>query len=143
VTKSKGHVQRRERALPDKAIAPPEPERWYPPDLDTGVEYPINIPMSGLGRIIGRTRFDDSNRMTEFSLTAQVPLDNAWWDVIRVDTCHGEVHAHYMHRTRDYEEREVIKVIYSQTDVDVGYQLAETLLIASWSDIVARWRGGP
>lgn len=142
MTKSKGHVQRRERALPDKAIPPPEPERWFPPEPDPGVEYKINIPMSGLGRIIGRTQFDESDRMTEFSLTAQVPLDNAWWDVIRVDTCHGEVHAHYMYRTRDYEEREVIKVIYCQNDVDAGYQLAETLLIASWSDNVARWHGG-
>jgi hypothetical protein len=142
VTKSKGHVQRRERSLPDKAILPPERERWYPPEADPDLEYKINISMPGLGRIIGRTQFDGSNRLTEFCLTAQVFLAGAWWDVMRVDTCHGEVHAHYMYRTRDYEEREVIQAIYSQNDVDSGYQLAETLLIASWSDNVARWHGG-
>jgi hypothetical protein len=142
VTKSKGHVQRRERALPDKAIPAPEPERWYPPEPDPDLEYKINIPMPGLGRIIGRTQFDESNRMTEFSITAQVFLADAWWDVVRIDTRHAEVHAHYKYRTRDYEEREVIKVIHGQNDVDAGYQLAETLLIASWSDNVTRWHGG-
>jgi hypothetical protein len=142
VTKSKGHVQRRERSLPDKAIPAPERERWYPPEADPDLEYKIDIRMPGLGRIIGRTQFDESNRLTEFCLTAQVFLAGAWWDVMRVDTCHGEVHAHYMYRTRDYEEREVIQTIYSQNDVDSGYQLAEALLIASWSDSVARWHGG-
>jgi hypothetical protein len=142
VTKSKGHVQRRERSLPDKAIPAPEPERWYPPEPDPSLEYPINMPMPGLGRIIGRTQFDEANRMTEFCMIAQVRLAGAWWDVVRVDTCHGEVHAHYMYRTRDYEEREVIHHIYCQNDVDSGYQLAEKLLIASWSDHVTRWHGG-
>jgi hypothetical protein len=142
VTKNKGHVRRRERSLPDKSIAAPERERWYPPEPDPELEYLINIPIAELGRIIGRTQFDESNRMTEFSLTAQVYLAEEWWDVARVDTAHGEVHAHNMYRTRDYEEREVIQVIYCQNDVDSGYQLAETLLITSWSDNVARWKGG-
>jgi hypothetical protein len=141
VTKSKGHVQRRERSLPDKAIPPPEPERWYPPEADPSLEYLINMPLAGLGRIIGRTQFDESNRMTEFCLTAQVFLAEAWWDVVRVDTCHGEVHAHYMYRTRVDEGREIIHPIYCQNDVDRGYQLAYTLLVASWSDHVKRWHG--
>ena len=60
---------------------------------------------------------------------------------MRVDTAHGEVHAHFFHRTRP-AEREVILVISSQNDVDTGYLRAETLLLASWSDDVSRWRGG-
>jgi hypothetical protein len=98
--------------------------------------------MPGLGLIVGYTQFDESHRMTRFCLTAQVRLADAWWDVIRVDTCHDEVHAHYMYRTRTYEEKEAIEPIYCQNDVDKGYQLAEALLIASWQDNVARWHGG-
>jgi hypothetical protein len=142
VTKNKGNVQRRFSQLPDLSIPAPEPERWYPPEPNPELEYKVEVPMPGVGRIIGRTQFDESHRMTEFSLTAQVYLADTWWDVIRVDTCHGEVHAHYMYRTRDYESREVIRPIYCQDDVDDGYQLAETLLIASWTDHVRRWNDG-
>jgi hypothetical protein len=142
VTKSKGRVQQRERSLPDKGIPPAEPERWHLPEANPDLQYKINIPMPGVGRIIGQTQFDELDRMTRFCLTAQVFLADAWWDVVRVDTCHDEVHAHYMYRIRNYEEREVIKPIYCQNDVDRGYQLAEALLIASWSDNVARWHGG-
>jgi hypothetical protein len=79
VTPSKGRVQRRERSLPDKAVPVTEPERWYPPDPELCETYLVNIEMPGLGRIIGRTEFDEANRMTEFALTAQVFLAAAWW----------------------------------------------------------------
>jgi hypothetical protein len=125
------------------AIPAQEPERWYPPEPDPELEYRINVPILGLGRIIGRTQFDESHRMTEFALTAQIYYANAWWDVVRIDTAHGEVHAHYFHRTRDNPDREVLLTINSQNDVDAGYQLADTLLVASWADHVQRWRGGP
>lgn len=77
-------VQRRIRSLPDKTIPVREPPRWYPPEPDPELEYKINLPMPDLGRIIGRTQFDEANRLTEFALTAQVYLDGAWWDVARV-----------------------------------------------------------
>ncbi len=134
MTKSRGLVQRRIRSLPDKTIPVREPPRWYPPEPDPELEYKINLPMPDLGRIIGRTQFDEANRLY---------LDGAWWDVALVDTDHGEVHAHFMHRTRDYADREVFLEILSQNDVDTGYQQAETLLIACWAENVARWRGGP
>jgi hypothetical protein len=142
VTKHKGLVQQRQRQLPDKAIPAPEKPRWYPPEpTPEFTEYKINLPIPGVGRIIGRTQHDESQRMTEFALTAQVYHADAWWDVVRVDTAHGAVHAHYMYRTRDYEVKEPIRDIYSQNDVDTGYQLAETLLIANWEDNIARWKG--
>jgi hypothetical protein len=142
VTKNKGLVRQRVRSLPDMAIPAAEPERWYPPEPDPELEYPVTIPILGLGRIIGRTQFDESHRMTEFALTAQIYYADAWWDVVRIDSDHGEVHAHYFHRKRDYADREVLLTIYSQNDVDTGYQMAEKLLVASWADHVQRWRGG-
>lgn len=141
MTPSKGRVQR-ERRLKDMSVPIDEPERWYPPHPFRGTTYPIDVRLPHLGRLIGHMKLDENHRMTEFSLTAQVTLADAWWDVVRIDSDHGEVHAHYMFRTRDYEEREVILPIYCQNDVDRGYQHAEKMLIACWSDIVMRWRGG-
>ena len=142
MTPSKGRVQRRERSLPDKAVPVKEPERWYPPDPQQTTTYPIKILLGELGRIIGRTEYDEAHRMTFFALTAQVLLADFWWDVVRIDTCHGEVHAHYMYRTRDYEERETILVINCQNEVDRGYQQAEKMLITCWPEHEKRWRGG-
>ena len=142
MTKNRGLVQQRTRSLPDKTIPLPEPPRWYPPEPDPDLEYKINVPMPGLGRIIGRTQFDAANRMTEFAMTAQVYHDGVWWDVARVDTAHAEVHAHFMYRTRSYEDREVLLEIVTQNDVDTGYQQAEALLIACWAENVTRWKGG-
>ena len=119
-----------------------EPERWYPPQPRRGPSYPIEIELPGLGRIIGETKHDENHRMTEFALIAQVFLADAWWDVVRIDTDHAEVHAHYMYRVRDYNDREKIHSIYCQNDVDRGYQLAEKLLIARWAENVMRWRSG-
>jgi hypothetical protein len=141
VTKNRGLVQQRIKSLPDKTIPVPGPPRWNPPEPDPDLEYKVNIPMPGLGRIIGRTQFDVANR-TEFAMTAQVHHDGMWWDVARVDTVHGEVHAHFMYRTRSYEDREVLLEVFTQNDVDTGFQQAEALLIACWAENVTRWRGG-
>lgn len=119
-----------------------ERERWYPPKPSTGETYSITIPILPGGLIVGRTVFDEAHRMTEFCLVAQVLHDGAWWEVVRVDTCHGEVHAHYMYRTRVEEEPETILPIYNQNDVDRGYQRAEKMLITCWEDNVRRWRDG-
>ena len=141
MTPSKGRVQR-ERGLKDMAAPVKEPERWHPPFPYRGETYPIKISLPQLGMIVGQTTFDEDHRMTEFALTAKVSLAGAWWDVVRFDTDHAEVHAHYKYRTRNYEDREVIFPIYCQNDVDRGYQHAEKMLIACWSDNVMRWRGG-
>jgi hypothetical protein len=124
------------------AVPVKEPERWCPPYPHLGETYPIKISLPRLGRIIGHNTFDENHRMTEFALTAQITLADDWWDVVRIDTKHGEIHAHYKYRIRDYDTREVIFPIYCQNDVDRGYQHAETMLIACWDENVMRWRNG-
>jgi hypothetical protein len=125
------------------AVIPAETDRrWYPPDPEHTDTYPINFLIGDLGRIIGRAEFDEANRMTEFSLTAQTYLAGAWWDVARVDSADGEVHVHYFYRTRTYADREVLFPIRCQNDVDRGYVLADKLLVVCWDDNVRRWRHG-
>lgn len=141
MTKSRGLVQRRLRSLPDLGAPAAERERWYPPKGDPDLDYKIDNRIPGVGRIVGHTQFDRDNRMTEFSLTAQIFFEGDWEDVIRVDSADGEVHVHYFHRTRS-AERELIHVIHCQDDVDHGYVTADKMLIAKWSEHVSRWRGG-
>ena len=141
VTKKKGRGHDRERRLPVLAT-PVAEEPWRKPDPGQGERYPIDFRTSRDSRIKGWTQFDESNRMLDFCLLAQVLHDGHWWDTVKVDTCHDEVHAHYYYRTRTYEDREVIKPISCLNDVDSGYQLAEILVITCWGEHVARWRDG-
>jgi hypothetical protein len=142
VTKNKGRVAQEAR-LKDMTVFPAETdERWYPPDPEHCESYPVTIVLPPNGRIKGRMDFDESDRMTEFSLTSQVWHADAWWDVVRVDSYHAEVHIHYFYRTRSYEDREVIFPIRNQNDVDRGYLHAERMLVACWFDHERRWRDG-
>ena len=141
VGQGKGHT-RRVRGLANLTIAPPEKDaRWYPPDPEHTETYLVNVPIGGDGRVIGRTEFDGSNRMTEFSLTAQTLFVGYWCDVARVDTAHAKVHVHYFYRTRREEDTEVIRIVRCQNDVDKGYQAGEKLLIVNWEDNLRRWHG--
>ncbi len=141
MTKNKGRVQNRERSLP--LYDPPAPqEPWHKPDPGQGERYLIDFRLSSRSRIKGWTQSGESDRMLDFCLLAQVLHDGDWWNVVKVDTCQNEVHAHFYYRTRTYADREVIKPITCLNDVESGYQLAEILVITCWSEHVARWRDG-
>jgi hypothetical protein len=134
-------VQRRERSLP--VVGLPEPkERWQRPEPGQGERYEIDIAMPGVGRIKGYTQFDDDNRMINFCLLSQVFHAADWWDVVKVDTCHDAIHAHFYYRTRSYDEKEDLLPITCIDDIDLGYRLADKLVIACFEEHVARWRDG-
>ena len=80
--------------------------------------------------------------MLDFCLISQVYHAGDWWDVVKVDTCHHEVHAHFYYRTRTYEDREVLAEIHNLNDIDLGYRLADHLVIACWEENEAGWRDG-
>jgi hypothetical protein len=141
VTKSRGRVQQRERSLP--VLDPPvHEEPWKRPAAGQGELYPIDLRLPGRGRVKGWTQFDESNRMLDFCLLAQVFHDGEWWDVIKFDTWHDSVHVHYYYRTRTYVDKEVIIPIQCMNDVDRGYRMADTLVITCWRENLARWRDG-
>lgn len=143
MTKAKGRVKQEQRLVNMAAPAPADTDvRWYPPDPEHDECYPINFLIGDDERIVGRVQFDQANRMTEFSLKAQIYFAGSWWDVVRFCTDHAEVHVHFYYRTRTYTEREVLYPIRCQDDVDRGYMDADKMLVVNWEDYVRRWHGG-
>src|SRR4051794_26651993 len=95
--KTKGRVQQ-DRRLADMCASPSSlaDARWSPDPESIVEEYSINMPLQGLGRLVGRQALNESNRLIEFALTAQINVGSGMWsDVVRVDTAHEEVHIHY------------------------------------------------
>lgn len=126
-------------------MGPPttEAERRWSPDPERVENFPFVVDLPYIGRIIGRQGLDiDTHRLVEFSMTSQVERSHAWFDVARVDTAHEEVHLHIFNKTGQKIYREVILPIYDPTDVDRGWEMGETNLIANWDEYLRRWRCG-
>lgn len=121
---------------------PEEDARWSP-DPDSTQDWPMILPLDGLGRIIGRQALDkQTGRLAEFALTAQVEHHGMWCDVARVDTCHEEVHLHLFGKDGEEIAREVLLPVRDMSDVGRGYDRAEKLLIVEWEQHVRRWERG-
>jgi len=114
-------------------------EGWSP-DFTNTETYPIKMPLPGLGRIMGRQTLDFAGRLIDFALTSQVRgTEGNWLDVVRVDSKHGTVHAHYFSPTGVQRQREEILRISSHQDVDRGYMWAEAMLTEQWHDNLKGW----
>ena len=144
VTRSRGRVQR-ERNLADMSLAEPDGDVRWSPDPDSVEDWPLILPLDGLGRIIGRQGLDqETGRLAEFALIAQVEYQGLWCDVARVDTCHEEVHLHLFGRNGQEirDARTVLLPVRDISDVGRGYDTAEKLLIVEWEQHVQRWERG-
>jgi hypothetical protein len=143
VGKSRGRV-RNERGLVDKTVHPePEPTVW-PPDLeaaDRDPVPPIVVPVSENDRIIQRMTFL-RGRVIEFPLMQEHRQGNSWWRVVRVDTCHDEVHVHRYAGGGNEFRRDLIKPITCQADVEAGLDEAEALIFDQWEENLRRWHLG-
>jgi hypothetical protein len=121
-----------------------EDVRWSP-DPGNLEDWQVILPLDGLGRIIGRQALDqETGRLAEFALIAQVEYQGLWHSVARVDTCHEEVHLHLFAKDgREIEEaRTVLLPVRDISDVARGYDRAEKLLIVKWEAHVRRWERG-
>lgn len=144
MSNSDGRIQPQERPLPHARARIEQRKRWRRPNLDESDYYgrPFRITIGPRSQIIVYTQFDLDDRLVDFWMVAQAFHNDAWWDIVRVDVCDGMVVAHYMYRTRDYEESDKILDLYQQQDVEEGYDLANTMLITCWTENLARWRDG-
>jgi hypothetical protein len=126
-------------------MSPADPEddfRWSP-DPGNLEEWPLVLPLDGLGRIKGRQALDkETGRLAEFALVAQVEYQGLWHDVAQVDTCHEEVHLHLYAKDGREIARTVLLPVRNIGDVGRGYDRAEKLLIVEWEAHVRRWERG-
>jgi hypothetical protein len=124
------------------SAAPEEDVRWSP-DPESLEDWPLLLPLDGLGRIIGRQALDEkTGRLAEFALVAQVEHQGLWHDVAKVDTCHEEVHLHLYSKNGQEIARTVLLPVRNMSDVGRGYDTAEKLLIVEWEAHVRRWERG-
>lgn len=142
VTKAKGRPQR-ESGLADMSVIPAQDDvRWFP-DPNEVESWPVTMPLEGLGRINGRQGLHvESGRLIEFAMTAEIESGAVWYQVARVDTCHGEVHRHLFSHDGHELDRKVLFPIYDPKDVDHGWEEGVKLLVAGWEEHVRRWRSG-
>jgi hypothetical protein len=127
------------------SLAEPEGDVRWSPDPDSLEDWPLILLLDGLGRIIGRQGLDqETGRLAEFALVAQVEYQGRWHDVARVDTCHEEVHLHLFGKDgREIRDaRAVLLPVRNMSDVGHGYDTAEKLLIVEWEAHVQRWDRG-
>lgn len=142
MTRSRGRPQI-ERKLAVMNTELEEPYRLWSPDPEDVEDWPFNLPIPGVGRIIGRQGLDkETGRLVEFSMTAQVQHGGQWHDTARVDTAHEEVHLHVFSANGSLLVRERLFSIYGPQDVDRGWREGEKMLVARWEEHERRWRCG-
>jgi hypothetical protein len=133
----------RERNLADMSRTEPAEDIRWSPDPGCLEDWPLVLPLDGLGRIIGRQALDEeTGRLAEFALLAQVEYRGLWHDVALVDTCHEEVHLHQFAKDGQEIARTVLLPVRDISDVGRGYDMAEKLLIVEWEAHVRRWERG-
>jgi hypothetical protein len=143
MTKAQGRMQHEKGLVVIGPALPAAPTPRWSPDPERVEDFPVNLPLLGMGRIIGRQGLDmDSGRLVEFSISAQVEYQGAWSEVARVDTAHEEVHLHVRSRNGLYIARSVLCIISGPQDVDKGYEDGERLLLTNWEEHEGMWRRG-
>lgn len=124
-------------AAPADAHAPFRPYR-------EGCELDDRVIDIGGGTRIAHRIWRADGRLTDFAIQVQVDVGDAdkdeWYDIIRVDCCHGEVHMHRVYS--DDSVYAVLKSIQSQADVQLGFNDADEQVWDQYEEHVRRWRGG-
>lgn len=83
-------------------------------------------------------------RIVAFAVTQQTRAseEQAWHDVVRIDSAHGTVHLHRFNQRGIEFGRKVLQPINDVGDVEVGYRQAEDLVFDEWQENLRRWRRG-
>lgn len=121
---------------------------WTPDiDLTRRIDY-VAVLLDQDDRYHVRMDFDARGQLVDFSLAQQrrVVKDGTgnsedWVDVIRVDCCHGEVHAHRSTRSGKRTRRKWCK-IEGPDDVNAGWEYANRAVLDQWPQNLRRWEHG-
>jgi hypothetical protein len=121
MSKDVGRPQQEHGLAIMSVVEPAQEVRWRP-DPDRVRSVPFRFPLLGIGRFVGRQGLEiETERMVEFSISAEVEVYGLWHEVARVDTAHEEVHLHQKSRTGKDISRTVLFAIYGPQDVDRGW----------------------
>lgn len=98
------------------------------------------IDLSDLDRVY-QSLWCVDHQITDFVLVQQVKRRSKWSDVVKVDCCHGMVHAH-MHAPDGSELQKALQVVRAPSDLRIGVDKANDLIFKHWERNVRRWRRG-
>lgn len=128
-----------ESRLVDKTVNP-EPDSWEPDLSRADLIDETACPLVGPHRIFQKLWFF-RGQVIHFVLIQQVEAGDSWDDVVRIDCCHAEVHAHYYRAPDDEARRQVFSPITSQADVTKGLDWAESVVYEHWEENLRGWNG--
>lgn len=81
-------------------------------------------------------------RVVEFSISHWTHVGGERYEVVRVDSCHYEVHAHQFYRSGSAPSRRVLEPVIQAEDVDASYEPAMEIVFDQWEDNLRRWNRG-
>ncbi len=141
--KAKGDARIR-RGLVDMTVHPDpdvSPSWVYEPE-EHDEEYRCESPVGDGQALIYRQVFRQG-RLVDFNISQCVRRGGKWLLVARADSCHGTVHLHLYDQAQDkVGDPELIGAVGSQRDLEDGYEEADDMLQARWSDNLRRWTDG-
>jgi hypothetical protein len=121
------------------AEADPDASPWKP--YRNGCRQDDNyIGLSEVDRVY-QSMWYDGHQLTDFVLIQQVRRKNRWTDVVKVDCCHQEVHAHHR-RQDDSETRKLLQIVGVPGDMRIGLDKAIDLIFKHWTNNLRRWARG-
>lgn len=132
-----------ERGLVDMAAGDTadSPAWVYQPD-EHDEEHVYDFPLSVDSSLFVRQVLQ-RGRLVEFGITHSILRGGKWRFVARADSCHGTVHLHrYREDGSEVGEPQVLISVFTQEDLETGYNLAEDLVDTQWEENVRRWRDG-
>ncbi|WP_437582744.1 DUF7718 family protein [Paramicrobacterium sp. CJ85] len=138
-------AQRRSRRVTREALPTIEDERWECPPHVIKTEYTERWVDDPACRITIRTVRDEAtNRIVDYAFTHEITDDRGQWhQIARIDCSHQEVHRHWPPPDSDGAlKREVIRPIYSQTDVEDTYHPCLNEIFDNIEVNEGKWRNG-
>jgi len=119
----------------------PVDDRWKP--YRSGPPQATTFDL--FGAKVEHRQWWDGKQLTDFVLTLQAERgdteESIWEDVLRVDCCHREVHAHRLYLPDPNDVYRVITPIETPEDLWEGADLAEDLVYGEWQEHLRRWEG--
>jgi hypothetical protein len=116
------------------------PQTEWKPYRDGAEQVENYIEMSESDRVY-QSLWCENHQVTDFVMIQQIKNKSRWTDVVKVDCCHLEVHAHHR-RKNDSEDRKVLQVIEGPSDIRIGLDKANDLIFKHWKNNLRRWHRG-
>ncbi|WP_146070702.1 hypothetical protein [Cryobacterium sp. M91] len=119
-------------------------QRWANPPLEDCEEETIRYLDTASSRVTQRVwRSRSDSRIVDCAVVHEIAHEEEWHEVAKIDCSHQEVHRHEATKDKTGTRlRTVIRVIYSQADVEDTYQNSVDEIFDNLVENEGKWRHG-